>query len=159
MKLVPKQNMTDAEARHAVPPDEAARFFQRSLDNHESIEGLAELRQGLPTSFNADVIDLLKTGEWQMIDDAAYRFDWGQYGGKLDEEKNLTGHGALLQEAKIIVGQAISPFASVRKEPIRRREIFHGQEGALETGYGGITGIIECSHHIHTEAMVVQLTD
>ena len=159
MKLVAKKNMTDAEARHAVPPDEAASLFQRSLENHESIEGLAELRQELPTSFNSDVIDQLTSGEWQLVDDAAYRFDWGQFNDRQEQHKSLLGDGAMPEKAKIIVGHAICPFTSFRKEAMRHREVAHGLEAEQQTGQSGDTGIIDCSHHIHTEAMIVQLMD
>lgn len=159
MKLVAKKNMTDAEARHAVPTDEAPSLFQRSMENHELIEGLAELRQELPTSFNSDVIDQLTSGEWQLVEDAAYRFDWGHFNDRQEQQKSLLGDGALPEKAKIIVGHAICPFSSFRKEAMRHREVAHGLVAEQETGNSRDTGIIDCSHHIHTEAMIVQLMD
>ena len=117
------------------------------------------MRQELLTSFDADVIDQLNSGEWQLVDDAAYRFDWGQFNDRQDQQKSLLSDSVLLEKAKIIAGHAICPFSSFRKEAMRHRAVAHGLEAEQEAGHSGDTGIIDCNHHIHTEAMIVQLMD
>lgn len=159
MKLVPGNSMTDAEARHAIPPDEAAGVFQRLLDNHELIDGLADLRQGLSTSLESDVINQVKTGEWRLVDGAAYRFDWSQFKDKQDQDRWLWDDGIPAEKAKIIVGHAICPVTSFRKEPMPYRKISHGSGARQETGNSGDTGIFECQHHVHSQAMTVELID
>lgn len=63
MKLVSGRSMTEAEATHAYSPDEAVRLYQRALEDRSSIEGLAELRSGLTSSFDFDAVEQLKNGE------------------------------------------------------------------------------------------------
>jgi hypothetical protein len=157
MKFVQQRTLGESEAAHAYTPDEAVRLFQCSLDNHDPIDGLADLRGNMTTSFDFDVIDQLKKGEWRLVDKAAYGFDWARLNAWVNKEKLQTRAMALTEVPKNIVGTAICVFTSYRREPLKFKTCAHGEKETMETKQSTAAGMVDCLHHSHNDRMVVQI--
>lgn len=157
MKFVRQNVMTETEAAHAYSPDAAVSLFTRSLDIYERIDGLADLRSDLTTSFDFDVVDQLKKGQWRLVDKAAYRFDRSQFDGRVKQQKQQIGAMALTELPKNIVGLAVCVLSSYRAEAIKNKECMHGVEGQSDTGRSNVMGVVKCAHATHHDEMMVQI--
>jgi len=79
MRLISSRYPTSRELKHAYSTDEATRLVKQHLNSGQDIEGMGQLRSFLMLDFDSEVIKRVENGEWLLIKDEAYYFDWGQF--------------------------------------------------------------------------------
>jgi len=79
LKLISALYPLPQELSNAYPPDEAAGLLGQAFERRESIDGLSQLRRGELINFDGEVLERVESGEWLLVKDNAYAFDWGQF--------------------------------------------------------------------------------
>ncbi|HEX8542139.1 MAG TPA: hypothetical protein VF671_10575 [Pseudomonas sp.] len=79
MKLISALYPLPQELSNAYPPDEAAGLLGQAFERRESIDGLSQLRRGELINFDGEVLERVESGEWLLVKDNTYAFDWGQF--------------------------------------------------------------------------------
>lgn len=79
MKLINPRYPLPEELEHAYPAEEAWQLVQDSLRQGRDIPGLKALRSEHTAIFDTDIVSRVKNGQWLLVKDEAYYFDWGQF--------------------------------------------------------------------------------
>lgn len=87
MKLVPDRYSTAHEREHAYPADDAQALVSQSFEGSENIEGIDDLRSYLMNNRDSEALEKIENGEWLLVKDEGYYFDWGRLDAGAQEQK------------------------------------------------------------------------
>lgn len=88
MKLVSAQYPLLEELANVYSPDEARILVKDAFERGDSIEGLTQLKREQMINFDNEGLDPVSSGEWLLVKDEAYYFDWRQFKKPLRRRKS-----------------------------------------------------------------------
>lgn len=146
MKLVSAQYPLPEELANAYPPDEAQRLVKDAFERGDSIEGLAQLKREQVINFDNEGLEPVSSGEWLLVRDEAYYFDWGQFKKLLRRRKSeqlvmeqLHVHQDQVQQ-KVRYGQVFYAEDTDGK-PLANRRYIAVVGGRYISGYTDANGV------------------
>ncbi|MHC8365038.1 hypothetical protein ACYZT9_03890 [Pseudomonas sp. ZT5P21] len=84
MKLVSENLLSDWQRQHAWACEQARDLVRQAMLDRQSVEGLDELRAGLPTNLDSEVLDRIERGEWWLVKPEADYVEWTMPEGAFD---------------------------------------------------------------------------
>ncbi|RRV09562.1 hypothetical protein EGJ27_07305 [Pseudomonas sp. v388] len=136
MKLIPSRYASIHERDHAYPALEAQALVGDSLNTGVPLDGMDNLRGDLMSSRDEDVMVQLEKGEWLLVKDQAYHFDWGRFDKAAQEQKTAQRVRALSR--KPLPEKTVEKFValvqdSITGEPLANRKVrfVMGQESSV----------------------------
>lgn len=88
MKLTPDRYATPHERDHAYPAAEAKDLVSRSLSSGTPVDGVDDLHRELISNRQEDALAAVEDGDWLLVKDDAYYFDWGRFDKAAQEQKS-----------------------------------------------------------------------
>lgn len=87
MKLIPDLYASPLEREHAYPAADAQKRVSDALSASVPVEGMDDLRNALMSYRDEDALAVLKSGEWRLVKDDAFYFDWGSFDKAAQEQR------------------------------------------------------------------------
>jgi hypothetical protein len=88
MRLTSDLYASSIEQDHAYPADEAQRLLSESLNSGSPVDGFDDLRRELMSNRQEDALAAVESGDWLLVKDEAYYFDWGRFDKAAQEQKS-----------------------------------------------------------------------
>ena len=88
MKLTSDRYASPHERDHAYSAAEAKYLVSSSLSSGTPVDGVDDLHRELMSNRQDDALAAVENGDWLLVRDEAYYFDWGRFDKAAQEQKS-----------------------------------------------------------------------